>query len=116
MCALISLGFLKTVQIQSPSVSAIAKQAFGQVGALKFAIPPRSPDLNPIENLFHLVSKQLTKDALDMQITHETFDQFSDRVRRTILSFPNEIIDNLIKSMGNRIAMIVKRRGERLKY
>ena len=46
--------------------------------------PPRSPDLNPIENLFHLVSKQLIEDAIDKRITSENFEQFSDRVKRTM--------------------------------
>ena len=86
------------------------------MGALKFSIPPRSPDLNPIENLFHLVSKQLEKDALDMQIKQETFAQFSARVKRTMLNFPKDVIDKIIKSMDKRVAMIIKRRGERLKY
>ena len=44
--------------------SAAARRAFQEVGAVTFAIPPRSPDLNPIENLFHLVSKQLREDAI----------------------------------------------------
>ncbi len=96
--------------------SAVARRAFKEVGALKFSIPPRSPDLNPIENLFHLVSKQLEKDALDMQIKQETFAQFSARVKRTMLNFPKDVIDKIIKSMDKRVAMIIKRRGERLKY
>ena len=32
-------------------------------------IPPRSPDLYPIENIFHIVSKKLAKDALERDIT-----------------------------------------------
>ena len=105
------------VQDGDPSQnSAAARRAFSQVGAFTFSIPPRSPDLNPIENLFHLVSKQLQKDALDMQITRETFAQFSDRVKKTMLNFPKHIIDNIIKSMNKRLAMIVKKRGESLKY
>ena len=27
-------------------------------------IPPRSPDLNPIENIFRIVSRKLEKDAI----------------------------------------------------
>lgn len=81
-----------------------------------FSIPPRSPDLNPIENLFHLVSKQLEKDAIDEQITSENFEQFSERVKKTIMNFSKDTIDNIIKSMGKRIAMIIQKRGERLKY
>ena len=52
--------------------SALTKRAFKDVGALVFSIPPCSPDLNPIENLFHLVSKQLEKDALEMEINMRT--------------------------------------------
>ncbi len=33
------------------------------MGYLKFSIPPRSPDLNPIENIFHLVGKKRKKDG-----------------------------------------------------
>ena len=57
--------------------SAAAKRAFQEIQALMFSIAARSPDLNPIENLFHLVSRQLTKDAIDMEITSENFGQFS---------------------------------------
>ena len=96
--------------------SVAAKRAFQEVDAMMFAIPDRSPDLNPIENLFHLVSKQLETDALDMQIIRENFEQFSARVKKTMKHFPITTIDNIIKSMGNRVATIIKIRGERLRY
>ena len=72
--------------------SALAKRAFKYVGALVFSIPPRSPDLNPIENLFHFVSKQLEKDALEMEIKYEDFGQFSKSVKDTIMNFPKNTI------------------------
>ena len=96
--------------------SVAAKRAFQEVDAMMFAIPDRSPDLNPIENLFHLLSKQLETDALDMQIIRENFEQFSARVKKTMKQFPITTIDNIIKSMGNRVATIIKIRGERLRY
>ena len=37
--------------------SKAAKKAINESGATLFAIPLRSPDLNPIENLFHIVKK-----------------------------------------------------------
>ena len=37
--------------------SKASKKAINESGATLFAIPPRSPDLNPIENLFHIVKK-----------------------------------------------------------
>ena len=66
--------------------SAAARRAFQEVGAVTFAIPPCSPDLNPIENLFHLVSKQLGQDAIDKQITSENFETFSERVKSTMMN------------------------------
>lgn len=96
--------------------SAAARRAFQEVGAVTFAIPPRSPDLNPIENLFHLVSKQLGQDAIDKQITSEKFEQFSERVQSTMMNFSKSTIDRIIESMGKRVAMVIEKRGERLKY
>lgn len=96
--------------------SALAKTALSEVGALLFKIPPRSPDINPIENLFNVVSAKLEKDALDKQITHETFDQFSNRVERTIMNFDIKVIDRTIESLNKRMDLIIKRRGRRLKY
>ena len=34
-------------------------------------IPPRCPDLNSIENIFHIVKKQLEDEALNLHITNE---------------------------------------------
>ena len=39
--------------------SAVARKALNRIGAKLFSIPPRSPDLNPIENVFHLVKWSL---------------------------------------------------------
>ena len=59
--------------------SAAAKRAFREVDAMMFSIPARSPDLNPIKDLFDLVLRQLEKDALDMEITSESFELFFQR-------------------------------------
>ena len=62
------------------------------VGTCLFAIPPRSPDINPIENVFDLIQKKLAKDALKLNRTKETFKQFSKRVKRTMIKYPTETI------------------------
>ena len=42
------------VQDGDPSQnSKAAKTALSKIGAVQFSIPPRSPDLNPIENVFN---------------------------------------------------------------
>ena len=96
--------------------SKIAQNAFSNLGIKCFAIPPRSPDLNPIENFFHLVNLELHEQAIKAKIVHETFEQFSTRVRNCMLNFPINLIDNIIESMPKRIHIIIKNKGERLKY
>ena len=56
--------------------SKAAKNAWEALGCSMFAIPARSPDLNPIENIFHLVRKQLKKDALEQQISKKAMLSF----------------------------------------
>ena len=44
--------------------SKIAKAALENIGANISKIPPRSPDLNPIENIFHNVKRAWREEAL----------------------------------------------------
>ena len=96
--------------------SRAAKEAFDALGCQVFSIPARSPDLNIIENIFHLLRVQLKKDALDLKIEHETYHEFSKRVAQTIKNFPKETINKTIESMDKRIDMVIKSKGNRIKY
>ena len=58
-----------------------------------FKLPPQSPDLNVIENTFHIVSKKLGKDALERGIKQESYEQFCERVQRTIHDISQQLID-----------------------
>ena len=78
------------------------------------SIPACSPDLNPIENLFHLIKRQLNNDAIVRDIKRENFQEFSTQVKSTILNFDNNVIDKIIESMSNRIEMVVNRKGSRI--
>ena len=49
-------------------------------GTRSFCNPARSPDINPIENLFNQVGRKLTQHALQHQITDQSFEQFPERV------------------------------------
>ena len=83
--------------------SAKAWKAIASIGAKLLVIPPRSPDLNPIENVFHLVRKRLDIEAFEQKITHETFNQYTARVKNTLYSMDKAVIDNIIVSMSRRI-------------
>lgn len=79
-------------------------------------IPPRSPDINPIENFFHLVKLQLQRQAIELNITKETYEEFSARVIRTILDFPAQTINKIIDTMDQRMTLIIEGKGNRTKF
>lgn len=93
-----------------------AKDTMHSVGARKFSIPPRSPDINPIENIFNQVKRKLSSDAIEKNIEQESFKTFSERVQKTIENFPTDIIDRTIESMDKRIGLIIISKGQRTKY
>lgn len=96
--------------------SAAARKEMKKLGVQVHSIPPRSPDINPIENVFHLLDKKLRHDAVEQNITHESFKEFSARVKSTVENIPIETIDKIIDTMQKRMREIVSGRGERLKY
>ena len=85
------------VQDGDPSQnSAMARAAMDRANCQLLKIPHRSPDLNPIENMFKLVSDALRKQAITSRITTETYEQIKDRVISTIKSIPREVINKTI--------------------
>ena len=92
--------------------SAAARNAIYEVNGKIFKIPPRSPDLNPIENLFHNITRKLRRDALTNNITKETREEFAERVQRTMREYDTGAIDKLIESMPGRIDAVYKGRGK----
>ncbi len=93
-----------------------ARGAMVKYAAKLLAIPPRSPNLNPIENVFHLVRKELKAEAIEKRISAEIYEEFSKRVSRTLYEFDARTIDKTIESMADRLTAIIKSKGERLKY
>jgi hypothetical protein len=96
--------------------SVAAKRALDDVNAKLFSIPPRSPDINPIENLLHLIQFKLDRDALDRNLTKETFERFSERIKETMENYPVDTIDKIIDSIYGRMTEIIKCNGQRMKY
>ena len=105
------------LQGRDPSQNSLkVKNAIFDIGVRMFSISPRSPDINPIENFFHLVKKQLNRDAIEQNIIQKSYLQFSDRVKETILNFSVATIDNRIESTDKRTNMIIKKQGQRIRY
>ena len=96
--------------------SKVAMEALASIEAELLKIPARSPDLNPIENIFHLVKRDLRDEAIAQCIEVESFSQFQERVLRTINNTPTYIIDKTISSLPKRIRAMIQSRGCRTKY
>ena len=94
-----------------------AKEAMSCLFSQLLKIPPRiSPDLNPTENLFNVVSQTLKKDAIKQNITKETYEEFQQRVIQTMRSIPLEYINKLIACMYKRLNLVIASKGNRIKY
>ena len=96
--------------------SKLAREAMKQVNSQLLPIPPRSPDINPIENFFGIVKQALHRDALERQVKVETVEQFESRIKQIMKQVPTATIDKIIESMNKRMEMIIKCKGERIKY
>ena len=96
--------------------SKAAQKAMENIEAKFLKIPARSPDLNPIENTFHLVKKSLDNEALANNITSGRFNEFSAHVLESMENLSTEIIDRTIASLSNRVDAVVKATGNRIKY
>ena len=96
--------------------SASARHALRVKKAKQLKLPPRSGDIHCIENFFHTVKVELDKQALELNITRETYEEFSERVIRTITNMPVDVVDKIIESMDNRISLVINSKGQRTKY
>ena len=91
--------------------SAASRMAMKSIPAKLLSILPRSSAINLIENLFHLIKRQLNNDAIVRNINQETFEKFAARVKHTIINFDKNKIDKIIESMSKCIEMIVCNKG-----
>jgi len=72
--------------------------------------PSNSPDLNPIENLWAIVKRNT---ELRIPSNLAELQQFMIEEWNAI---PNNLLINLVNSMKNRCALIIKNNGERICY
>ena len=59
-----------------------------KVGVKTFSIPARSPDINPVENVFHYAKRKLYKESLNKNITFENLEKYFARVRKILPLVP----------------------------
>jgi len=72
--------------------------------------PPNSPDLNPIENVWGIVQREV--DAVGCS----NFDQFEAMVIQKLQSFPQKTLKKLVNSMKRRVELVIEANGDKIKY
>ena len=74
--------------------------------------PACSPDLNPIENLWGWMAKEVFKDGTQ----YDSIKELSDSVFSTWDKIPSQLIKNLVASMPKRIFEVIRNNGGYTKY
>jgi hypothetical protein len=72
--------------------------------------PPNSPDLNPIENLWAVVQRDI--DAFGCK----TFAEFQETVKSKVRTHGNRMARALVDSMANRVKACIEANGCKTKY
>ena len=70
-------GRLFVMDNDPSQTSRAAKLALEDIEGSFHEIPPQSPDLNPVENIFHLVKLYSDCEAICRNIVRESFDEFN---------------------------------------
>jgi len=96
--------------------SEFVKKKFASKNITLVEIPPRSPDVNVIENLFNQMRGELNKQAKIAKQKKQTMSEFKARVESTLNSYSVLKVNNLIDSLPRRIDALIKGKGTRLKY
>lgn len=77
--------------------------------------PPYSPDLNPIENLWHLLKKDLKAKYRKEGLPKEQHTFYKDA--NTIFhSLCNKYLKKLFDSVKNRLKQVIETGGQRTRY
>jgi len=72
--------------------------------------PANSPDLNPIENLWNIVKRNVEKRMPKNQqdLSHFMVEEWN--------AIPKSMLINLVKSMKRRCELVIESNGERISY
>ena len=74
--------------------------------------PTQSPDLNPIEHLWHYFKRRLE----EFEEPTSSVNELWDRVQRVWEEIPKEECQKLIESMPRRLAAVIRAKGVYIKY
>jgi transposase len=88
------------------------KMYLGKCDISVLPLPPYSPDLNPIENLWHAIKQIVYRDGR----SYNSLAELQTRIENVWNDFPQEKINELVTSLADRMISIVIAHGDSTKY
>lgn len=76
--------------------------------------PPKSPDLNPIENIWAELQKKMNRKLRNICVS--TKDQLHELIRESWREIPSSLIRTCMLSMPKRLKEVIRLRGKQTKY
>ena len=65
--------------------------------------------------MFNNMHKKLREDVIEHHIEHESYEEFCNRLKTTLLIFSRDVIDSTTESLPKRMKLIMKGKGHRTK-
>jgi transposase len=90
-----------------PHLARIVVRYLEQVGIRLLPWPVNSPDLNPIEHVWHFLGKRVRR----RQPRRETLNGLRVALQEEWAQIPQDYIVTLIQSMPNRLRDVIRARG-----
>jgi transposase len=81
--------------------------------------PPYSPDLNPIENVWHILKEAVYKKSPELGTLVRNRDSYKRLVRVAVgcwEEIKEDVLKNLVKTMHQRLAAVIRAKGWYTKY
>lgn len=90
----------------------IVSDYLNEVGITQMGWPARSPAMNPIEHVWDYLGRKVRQ----RNLAPNNVEELKSALVGEWNNLPQELIDNVIQSMGNRIQALIRARGGNTRY
>uniref|UniRef100_A0AAZ3RBZ6 Tc1-like transposase DDE domain-containing protein n=1 Tax=Oncorhynchus tshawytscha TaxID=74940 RepID=A0AAZ3RBZ6_ONCTS len=105
-------GFLLMQDNARPHMAGVCQQFLQEEGIDAMDWPARSPDLNPIEHIWDIMSRSIHQ----CHVAPQTVQELADALVQVWEEIPQETIRHLIRSMPRHCREVIQARGGHTHY